>query len=206
MKKRKFRKRVFLIIILVILAIGCYYVGKKIYKKLNTFNVKVVDKIDNYPYTLDDRDTELFKSNYNDLKNVLNKSEIDEETYAKLVAKLFVIDLYTMSNKVNKYDIGGLDYVLPSAKENYQLKVQDTMYKYIIDNTNKKRNQELPEVSSIEASSISDIDFVMGKENIKGYKVELTWDYIKDLGYDKKGSAIIIKDNNVLYVAEYTNE
>lgn len=206
MKKRKFRKRVFLIIILVILAIGCYYVGKKIYKKVNTFNVKVVDKIDNYPYTLDDRDTELFKSNYNDLKNVLNKSEIDEETYAKLVAKLFVIDLYTMSNKVNKYDIGGLDYVLPSAKENYQLKVQDTMYKYIIDNTNKKRNQELPEVSSIEASSISDIDFVMGKENIKGYKVELTWDYIKDLGYDKKGSAIIIKDNNILYVAEYTNE
>ena len=138
MKKRRLKKRIVLIIILVLLAIGGYYVGKKIYLKLNTFNVKVVDKIDNYPYTLDDRDTELFKSNFNELKNILNKSEIDEEAYAKLVAKLFVIDLYTMNNKINKYDIGGLDYVLPSAKENYQLKVQDTMYKYIVDNTNKK--------------------------------------------------------------------
>ena len=36
-----------------------------------------------------------------------------------------------MNNKINKYDIGGIEYVYPSGVDNYKLKLTDTLYKYL---------------------------------------------------------------------------
>ena len=89
-----------IVLILVITIIFLLNNNKKVEK------TKVVDSIDNFSYTLDDRDTKLMKDTYNELKDVLNKDQIDYELYAKTLAKLFVIDLFTMNNKINKYEIG----------------------------------------------------------------------------------------------------
>jgi hypothetical protein len=206
MKKRKLRKKIIIVIAVVVLLAICFFVGRKIYIKLNTFNIKIVDRIDNYPYILDDRDTEVFKTYFKELKSLLKESNIDNEKYAGLVAKLFIIDLYTLNNKVNKYDIGAVEFVYPDAVANYKLKVQDTLYKYLIDNTNKKRNQELPIVKDVEVSNIEAIDFKIQENSVKAYKISLSWTYEKDLGYDAKGTVIAVEKDNVLYVAEYVNE
>lgn len=206
MKKRKLKKKVLLIIIIILFAIICFFVGKRIYIKLNTFNVKVVDEIKGYSYSLDDRDTDLYKSYFNELKSVLSQGEIDYEQYALIISKMFIIDLYTLENKVNKYDIPSLEFVYPSARDNFKLKVQDTLYKYIEDNTNKKRSQILPTVKSIENKDIESGKFKIGDNSYDAYIVKLSWDYETDLGYDNNGTVTVVKDDKTLYVAEYANK
>ena len=96
--------------------------------------------IEEYGINCDDNDTELYKKEYEELKKNLTSEKIDYEEYAKSVAKLFIIDLYTIKNKSNKYDVGGTDFVFPDILANYRLNVEDTIYKYVEDNSDGKRD------------------------------------------------------------------
>ena len=44
---------------------------------------------------------------------------------------MFLIDLYNLDNKKNMYDVGGVIFVFPDARENYKLNVSNTLYKYM---------------------------------------------------------------------------
>jgi hypothetical protein len=206
MKKRK-KRRLFIKILLLIIFIAIIgYFGKKLYIKLNTNEVSVIDKIDNYNYSLEDRDTALYKEHFNSLKDILNQDDINYENYAKEEANLYIIDLFTLDNKVNKYDDGGIDFVYPDSLDNYKLNVSNTLYKYMEDNTNKKRKQDLPEVISINDDNVTSNTFTINDVKYDGYKVELSWDYVKDMGYDSKGIVTIIKKDNLLYVVQYESK
>ena len=201
-KRKKLKKSVIVVLVLIFIVVGAF-VGRKIYKKINTHEVKVVDTIDDFSYTLDDRDTELYKTNFNELKSVLKADTVDYDAYAKVVAKLFVIDLFTISNKTNKYDIPSEEFVYPDAIENFAINVGDTLYKYVSDNTDNKRAQELPTVSSIEVDKFETGKFSVGEEKYDSYVVKLSWEYEKDLGYDKEATVTLIKDKDMVYVVEY---
>ncbi len=164
--------------------------------------VKVVDSIENFSYTLDDRDTELMKNTYNELKEVLN-NDIDYEKYAELLAKLFVIDLFTMNNKVNRYDVGSTEYVYPDSVDNFKTNVEDTIYKTMENNSNGKRKQDLPEVKSITLEEITEDTYEIGEETYDSYVVSLSWKYVTDYGYDDTATITLIELNDQLYVTEY---
>lgn len=187
-----------IVLILVIAIIFLLKGDKKVEK------TKVVDSIDNFSYTLDDRDTKLMKETYNELKDILNKDQIDYEAYAKTLAKLFVIDLFTMNNKINKYDVGSTEYVYPESVDNFKLNVEDTIYKSMEDNSDGKRKQDLPEVISVDASNIEEVEFEIKEEIEKVYEVKLTWEYEKDLGYDDNATIKLLNVDYKLYVVEYT--
>lgn len=200
--KKKYKKGLVLIIIVIIMVI-VLIIAYKILKKDPVDNsIKVLDSIDNYSYSLDERDSTLMKNTYNELKKILKEKEIDYEEYAKLLSKLFVIDLFTMSNKVNKYDVGSVEYVYPDAKENFQMNVLDTIYKQI-ENNNGKRNQELPVVKSVDIISIGTTTFMINEKEYDAYEINLSWTYEKNLGYDDHATINIIKDNEQLYVVSY---
>ena len=170
----------------------------------NTVAKKTTNTIEGYGYTLDDLDTELYKEEFNKLKENLTGSQINYDEYAKSIAKLFIIDLYTINNKINKYDVGGTEFLEPSVVENYITNVDDTIYRYVEDNTNGKRNQNLPEVISIDVASFKSTTFKVKDENkeYEAYSVKLTWKYHVDYGYDTEGEVIVIKKDNKLYVVE----
>ena len=115
------------------------------YTKYPFKNNHKVDDIRGYHYAIENRDSKLMKDNFALLKDVLLSQEIDYEKYAEYLSKLFVIDLYTLSNKNNKYDIGGTEYVYPDNVNSYKLKAQDTLYKYLENKDERKQN--LPTVS-----------------------------------------------------------
>ena len=99
-KYKKILKLIILIIIIIaILILSKIFFGKEKVKN----NVKVIDSIVDFSYTLDERDTKLMKDTYEELKKVLKEKDINYEEYAKVLSKLFVIDLFTMENKINKY-------------------------------------------------------------------------------------------------------
>lgn len=168
--------------------------------------VTELDSIEEYGYRLEDRDTALYKENFKALSDELKKEEVSSEEYAKLLSKLYIIDLYTIKNKINQYDVGSLDFVLPDSRDNFEKKVKDTIYKYVEDNSYGKRTQELPEVKSIEIVDIIEERQTVKETEYDGYSVNLTWDYVKDLGYDKKANLKIIKQDKFLYVVKQTVE
>ena len=202
--KKKYKRILIIILIVVLLAIISFVIYKILLNnKTEEEVVNVVDSISEYGYNLDDRDTELMKSTYEELKNILNSDEIDYELYASALAKLFVIDLFTMDNKINKYDVGSTEYVYPDALENFKLNVEDTLYKHMENNSSGKRKQDLPEVSNIEVLSTETGEYTIEENSFDSYIVNLSWQYVSDLGYDNNALITLINLDNKLYVVEY---
>ena len=143
------------------------------------------------------------KDNYQELKNILKEREIDYKEYAKVLAKLFVIDLFTMDNKINKYDVACLEYVYPDNLENFKTNVEDTIYKLMEDNTYGKRTEKLSTVNNVEITNEEESTFKINEEEVPSYVVTLNWTYDKDLGYDKNATITMIKKDKKLYVVEY---
>ena len=198
----------FIGIIIVVLAvagvIGIIYINKNKPKEEPTKEVKILNSIDEYGITLSDMDSSLYKEEYEILKKNLLSDRINYKEYAESISKLFIIDLYTLSTKLNKFDVGGSEVVYPPILENYKVNVEDTLYKYLEDNSKGNRKQQLPKVKSIKVVSTKEEKYKITSEDktYDGYKIVLKWDYEKDLGYDTEATLNIIKVDNKLYVVE----
>ena len=123
---------------------------------------------------------------------------------------MYIVDLYSINNKLNKYDIS-IELIWPTIAENYRTQVMDTLYLYVEDNSRKQRDQNLPEVKSIEVDSIKETKYTYNNGTDKdksddvtydAYEIALNWTYRIKYGYDTQATVIVIKDNDKLYVAE----
>lgn len=200
-KKKKVLKVLLIVFISLIAVTGiAFCVYKFVLKKepgKTVVEVKVLDSLDEYGYSLSDKDSDLMKDEYNILKDLLNSDSFSKEEYAKQVAKIFVIDLYTISTKVNKLDIGGSEYYYLDKVSMYEKKVMDTLYSNLLDNTYGDRKQVLPEVKSVEIVSTEETKYKMGEEEKSAFLVKLKWTYVKDMGYDDEGSVVLCKEDGV---------
>ena len=165
----------------------------------------VISNISDYGYTLDDRDTDYMKEVFSELENILEALEIDYHAYAEALAKLFVIDFYTLENKINKYDIGSLEYILSSSVESFRLKAQDTIYRDVIDNTYRDRIQDLPEITNVEVVNTEDTTFTLNDEEVDAIKVEMNYEYKEDLGYDTEGTIYLVRNDVKLEIVSYSH-
>lgn len=192
----------FLCILIFVYAAGgtIYYIATR-EKKDDKPIVTNKDTIKGYDYTLKSNATKLYEDEFKTLKANL-EGNINYDEYAVSIAKLFIIDLYTINNKINKYDTGGTSFVYPDGRENYKLNVQNTIYKYVEDNTDGKRTQSLPEVSSVTVKDSKKDTYKIGDNSFEAYKINLEWSYVQDLGYDKTGEIILIKKDKNIYVVE----
>ena len=198
-RKKQIKKSALMIIILTILiSIGLYFLLFS--KSTGGLLVRSKDKTVKFDYTLDKDNTNLMKENFKELKDILANDNINYEDYAKTLAKLFIIDLYTIDNKKSMYDVGSLEYVYD--KENFKTRCQNTLYKGINDKSTRKNN-EYPIVESINIDSFENGEFTYNDNKYESYEITLSWDYKKDLGYDKKGKVTIIKIEDKLYVVSY---
>jgi ABC-type Na+ efflux pump permease subunit len=201
MKKK--RRIIFIILLLIVIAVAALIIIKPWLKPNKQNEVKVINKIDDYGYILEDNQTSLHKGYFDDLIEVLKNDDVEEEAYAKLVVELFISDFYNLNNKVTKNNIGGLQYVYTPAKDNMVLKAKDTLYKYIESNINGKRNQVLPIVTDVKINSIEKMEFeYTNKTDEEAYEVEAEWTYKEDLGYQDKATFILIHEDKKLSIAE----
>lgn len=195
-------KILIIIILLCLVGLGIWlFLGNDNSKKV--VKVKVLDSIDGYSYKLHDNDTKLYKESFSELKKVLESSVIDEEKYVSLLAKMFVIDFFTLDNKVTNDDIGGVDFVHKEALDNFKLKAKDTLYRYVESNVYGDRKQQLPVVSKINDVKVETM--VVSFEDIndkKAYKVSVSFDYEKDLGYTKSKTLVFVHEDKVLSLIE----
>lgn len=194
-------------IIVLFLLIGVCLFGIVGYKAYNDFfKEKSLEKklmsLDLYGYTLTDNDTTLYKTNFKELEKVLNEEPINYEEYAKSISKLFIIDVFTLNNKLSSTEIGGLEFVNKDLQDNFKENLGNTLYKSIKTNLDGKRKQDLPIVSSIEVTSIDSIKYTYNKTEYDGYEVKLNWDYTSSNNYQKSIKLTLINDNNILYIVK----
>ena len=201
------RKKIIALIICSLLLI--YFIGGIFYnifyeEKNNNENIenKIGDTIKGFNYIVYENDLEIYKKEFNNLKKILESEEIDYKEYAISISKLFLIDLYTLDNKKNKYDVGGTEFIYPEIVENYKLNVENTLYKYIIDNSDNKRTLKLPEVKNITLDNIEETIYTLGENKFDAYKLNLRIEYIEDLEYDTDCEIIITKNDKYLYIVE----
>ena len=196
------------LIIIFILLVGCVslLVIKHFFFNNNrkpSVVSSVVDSIEKYGYTLSNQDGELFKEKYYELKDILNSDEIDYDKYSETLCEMFIIDLYTISTKINKYDVGGYEYVYENEQEMFKGKVIDTLYESVEDNSYGDRKQQLPTVKDITLKNSEKITYTVDDKKLKGTKYEYTVDYEKDLGYAKKMTITTVNDDNKIYIVEF---
>lgn len=201
MKKNKGRGVIVIFIIVGIILFG--YLG---YRVKNDFfkgsERKKLDSIELYGYTLSKNDTEIYKTYFKELSKVLNEKTIDYTEYAKLISKLFVIDLYTLDNKLASTDIGGLEFLHKDLKDNFKENMGNTLYNFVESNIDGKRTQELPIVKDVNVSDVFETKYTYNKTEYDAYIVSTDITYEKDLGYPKSMKLTIIKDNNILYIVK----
>lgn len=198
---KKSRKIIISLIVIILIAIIGLIVYKTVFNNSQE-EVKIIKSIKDYDYNLKENETELYKTEFNELDKILSKKNVDYEEYAKSIAKLFIIDFYTLDNKLSKNDIGGTEFIKEDMRDNFIEEARSTFYKYVevIDG----RTQELPEVSSITDVSVEKAEFKYSDKTIdeNAYKVSISWDYVEDLGYEKEASMIIVKQDKKLYIVE----
>lgn len=200
MKKNK-------IIIIIFIAVGIVLFGFLGYKAYNDFfknksNTKKLDSLELYGYTLTTNDTDIYKSEFENLRAVLNNDKIDYEEYAKSISKLFIIDLYTLDNKLGSTDIGGTEYIYHDFVDNFSLNMGSTLYKNIEANLNNTRTQKLPIVSEVIINDIKPIEYKFNEKETNGYEVNVSWKYEEDLGYQNKMKLTLMETNKKLYVVK----
>ena len=198
-RKKRYTSIIIILVILLILGIiGFIYLNKDEEKSV----IKVERTIPGYEYTLEENEIEIYKDTFKKLESILDEEEIDKEEYAKCISELFIIDFYTLDNKLSKNDIGGVQFVYPSIKDNFVEKARSTFYKYL--EVKEGRTQSLPVVSEITSVLAEKTLFKVKdtKENKEAYKVSISWEYEEELDYEKEAIIYVVEENNKLYIIE----
>lgn len=205
MSKRKNKSDVLTIIVFVIIGVILFgFLGYRVYNDF--FNKpdakKELDSIGLYGYSLHDRDSKTYKDTFKELSKTLNSDNIDYKNYATLASKLFIMDLFTLDNKLGSTDIGGLQFIHKDLKENFKENMGNTIYKYVEINIDGKRTQELPTVKDVTVSDVKETTYKYNNNSYDAYIVTTSWEYEKDLGYQNSMKITFIKDKNILYIVK----
>lgn len=203
MKLKKSVKR-FLIVLLILLVAGggVFAYIKFAPNKHRVKKIKIVDKIDKYGYQLKDSKNDLYKNEFKELKKILNSDEVNYEEYAKSISKLFIVDFYSLDDKLAKTDVGGVEFVYKDEQVDFLEKAENTMYKYVESNVYGNRQQNLPAVDSVTVEKIEETSFKInsnGKQDDKAYEVTLTWKYKNDSGsgYQSSATVIVVHEDDI---------
>lgn len=198
-KTKKILTILLIIIIILLVMFGVYYC----FLKKDDTGVKVIKEIKQYGYTLDDNETDLYNEYFDELSNILSEEDIDNEAYAKTISKLFVIDFYTLDNKLSKNDIGGVQFIREDIRDNFIDKARGTFYRYL-EVKSDLRNQDLPVVSSIDNTEVEMTSFTYKDKTVddEAYQVTINWTYENDFDYQRSAIITLVKDDNKLNIIE----
>lgn len=197
MKIKKVNKIItILIIILIVVLFSLIF---KIIKELKNEVKETVtlDIIENYNYKLMDNDTNYFKEEFRILKKNLENEKINEEEYAKSIAKLFIIDFYSLSSAINKNDVGGVQFIKSDSQEIFIKKAKDSIYNNVENNMYEDRKQVLPNVKQVDIISIEN---KKQEKDSNTYKITSMITYDEDLGYATSIEITLVQHNNLLEI------
>lgn len=202
--KKKVKRFLIIFLIIVVAAVG----GFVFYEMTNTSKVTikkatVLNEIKEYGYTLKSNKSKAYKKEFANLATILNSDSVDEEAYLKSITKLFILDFYTLSDKVANTDVGGVDFIHTDAKTNFLEKAEDTIYKYVENNMYGGRRQSLPTVQDVTVEDIQNVSFTLNQEtDTNAYQVTVSWTYTEENDYQNKATLTFAHEGKKLSLVE----
>ena len=194
--------------------------------KGNTAETKAENIVESMNYILRDNPTDLQKEYFRQLKKAVEEGLIETEegdvpaeelNIAELVAKNYIADFYTWTNKRGQYDIGGFYYLYDGEyengdhyKENLYFKARDGFYKYISSYGTQYGKENLIEVENVEITKSQKMNskYMINEHVENRMDANGEWyDYREDHGYD----AYLVsckwnyKENTVLNMNQFAN-
>ena len=173
-------------------------------------------------YILRDNPTDIQKEYFSQLKSaveegVVGEEPADDKKIAELVAKNYVVDFYTWTNKRGQYDIGGMSYIYDGEfengnhyKENVFLKARDGFYKYISYYGTQYGKENLIEVENVEITKCEKMSSpYMINEHVENRQDEQGewYDYREDHPYEAYlvSCKWTYKENTVMNMNNFAN-
>ncbi len=170
-------------------------------KNSETKEIKILNTIEKYNYSLNENDSMYVSEIFEKLKDELDNETVDEEKYATYVSQMFIADFYTLNSAINKNDIGGTQFVYSSYQKDFEAKAKDSVYRYVENNIYGDRTQNLPIVNEVEITNIEQKLYSSDEVvDAKAFYVDANVIYKEDLGYPKKVSLILIHDDSKLEI------
>lgn len=204
--KLKKKVRVFIIILLVLLlALLSFLVYKELSSKEAKKEVKVINEIKEYGYKLKENKPAKYKKMFEELKEILDKEEVDEEKYVKKISEMFIYDFYSLNDKTAKTDVGGVDFIYSEILENFLDNAQNTYYKYVESNIYNNRKQKLPIVDEITIDGVEKKEFKYSdKTDNEAYYANVTWTYVDNEfeSYQKEAKLVFIHEDKKMSLVE----
>lgn len=185
MKLKKGVKRFLLVLVILVIFVVSFVFYQSFHKTSQVSDVKVLKEIKEYGYKLQDNKSNAYKKLFSQLEEELSKSDVDEKKYVELITKMFILDFYSLDEKVAKTDVGGVQFVYSDILDNFLENAEDTLYKYVESDIYKQRKQDLPVVQDVKIESIKNETFAYLDENDdNAFVVNVSWTY-KDAGRAK---------------------
>ncbi len=206
--KKRMKKKVkitLIVIIILIVLVGAFACYSIFFKKTETNTVKVEKEIKEYGYILKDSKSKKYKKLFYKLADVLEEDPVDEEKYVKLISRMYLLDFYSLDDKLAKTDVGGVDFVHSAAITDFLEEAEDTVYKYLESDLYNQRKQKLPTVEDVKIESVEQEEFAYGEEvDDKAYVVKATLTYKgdDDMGYPTEATLKFVHEKNKLSLVE----
>ena len=197
------KKNKFILVVFLVLAFGLIIYFGIFNNKKRVETAKKIDTIEKYNYNLYDNSSKKYEKFFEELSHELKKENVDEEKYVELISKLFIIDFYTLDNKLTNLNIGGTEFVHSNMLDNFKEKANATIYKYVESNIYGDRKQKLPIVEDVNVVKIEQKSFEYSETiDKKAFYVNVSWEYEKDLGYENSKTLVFVHEDNKLSLVE----
>ena len=202
--KLKKKVKVILIIAIILIVAGLGFLAYESLQPKNVRTATVENEIEEYGYTLKSTRNDRYKEMFQELKDILSEDPVDEEAYLEQVSKMFIMDFYTLNDKLANTDVGGIDFVHTNAKTNFLEKAEDTVYKYVESDIYGTRDQELPEVTDVTVEKVENIEYTIGTDvtDDNAYQVEVFLKYKEDMDYPTTATLTFVHEDNKLSLVE----
>ena len=200
----KKKVKVILIIAIILISTGLGFLAYESVKPKAVKTATVENEIEEYGYTLKSTRNDRYKEAFQELKDILSKKDVDEKAYVEQISKMFIMDFYTLNDKLANTDVGGIDFVHTNAKTNFLEKAEDTVYKYVENDIYGNRDQQLPEVTEVTVEKVENIEYTIGTDftDDNAYQVEVSLKYKEDMDYPTKATLIFVHEDNKLSLVE----
>ena len=202
--KLKKKVKVILVIAILLIVAGLGFIAYESVKPKAVRTATVENEIKEYGYTLKSTRNDRYKKMFQELQDILSKKNVDEKAYLEQISKMFIMDFYTLDDKLANTDVGGIDFVHTNAKTNFLEKSEDTVYKYVENDIYGNRDQKLPEVTEVTVDNIENIEYTIGTDftDDSAYQVEVSIKYKEDMDYPTKATLTFVHEDNKLSLVE----
>ena len=201
-KKKRYRNLVLILLPFVILmgifGFAAFKSAKGISNNVGG-EVAFSNSIDTMDYHLRANATDYQKELFKELDQAVKDK--DKEKIAECVAKNYIADFYTWTNKSGSYDVGGMYYVYSPNKGNIVAQARSQFYKYLSTYIKEYGSENLLEVIEVTAEG--------GKSNNSYTLNDKSYDmyyYVCDFKYNDSTKLNLSDFDTHLYISVIENE